>query len=213
MMLKRIPMLQKGCKLWIHWNADFNMPIGIWTCDKTIKKYQEKAGNFLQQSPLGESGERESLRRCPLGSNYTGISWVISMWNFLYTFNNSGCFIKENHLGECASCSHTQTPSFFKQLTEIEKLWTVFPSCMPFESPLRTPLLTGAFQVPARIHVALADAASEEALAPVTAGRSVVLPGGSVPTYGTQTVDPVVCGIHTCCLWGRTICSKKKGVE
>lgn len=81
---------------------------------------------------------------------------------------------------------------------------------MPFETPPQMPFLRGAFQVPARIHVALANAASEEALAPVTAGRSVVLPRGSVPTYGTQTVDPVVCGIHTCRLWGRTICSKKK---
>lgn len=82
---------------------------------------------------------------------------------------------------------------------------------MPFETPVQMPLLKGALPVPARVHVALANAASEEALAPVTAGRSVVLPGGSVPAYGTQTADPVVCGIHTCRLWGRTLCSKKGG--
>lgn len=82
---------------------------------------------------------------------------------------------------------------------------------MSFETPLQMPFLKRAFQVPARIHVALANAASEEALATVTAGCSVVLPCGSVPTYGTQTVDTVVCSIHTCGLWGRTICSQKGG--
>lgn len=51
----------------------------------------------------------------------------------------------------------------------------------------------------------LADAASEETLAPITAGGTIVLSCCSVPTYGTQTVDTVVCGIHTCCLWDRTI--------
>lgn len=51
----------------------------------------------------------------------------------------------------------------------------------------------------------LADAASEETLAPITAGGAIVLSCCSVPTYGTQTVDTVVCGIHTCCLWDRTI--------
>lgn len=50
---------------------------------------------------------------------------------------------------------------------------------------------------PARVHVVLADAAPEEALAAVTAGRPVVFARGSVPTDGTQAARPhVACGVH-----------------
>lgn len=42
-----------------------------------------------------------------------------------------------------------------------------------------------------------ADAASEEALAAVTAGRPVVFACGSVSTYGTQAARPQVArGVH-----------------
>lgn len=75
-----------------------------------------------------------------------------------------------------------------------------------FEAPPRIPFLKGTLPVPAGIDMTLAYAASEEALAPVTAGGSIVLACRSVPADGTQTVDAVVCGIHTCRLWGRTIC-------
>ncbi len=47
---------------------------------------------------------------------------------------------------------------------------------------------------PARVHVVFADAASEEALAAITAGRPVVFAGGSVSTYGTQAACPQVAG-------------------
>ena len=47
---------------------------------------------------------------------------------------------------------------------------------------------------PARVHVVFADAASEEALAAVTAGRPVVFARGSVSTYGTQAARPQVAG-------------------
>lgn len=42
-----------------------------------------------------------------------------------------------------------------------------------------------------------ADAASEETLAAVTAGRPVVFARGSVSTYGTQAAHPEVAhGVH-----------------
>lgn len=54
-----------------------------------------------------------------------------------------------------------------------------------FETPLKISFWEGAFQVPAGINVTLADTASEEALAPVTAGGAIVLSCRSVPTYST----------------------------
>lgn len=83
--------------------------------------------------------------------------------------------------------------------------WKLRVTPFPPAPHVETPLGTGARPVPAGVHVTLAYAAPEEALAAVAAGRSVVLPGRPVPTYGTQTVDAVVCGIHTCRLWGRTV--------
>lgn len=50
---------------------------------------------------------------------------------------------------------------------------------------------------PAGIHVVFADAASEEALAAVAAGRPVVFASGSVSAYGTQGGRPQVSrGVH-----------------
>lgn len=50
---------------------------------------------------------------------------------------------------------------------------------------------------PARVHVVFADAASEKALAAVTAGRPIVLSSGSVSTYGTQAARCQLAGsIH-----------------
>lgn len=48
--------------------------------------------------------------------------------------------------------------------------------------------------VPARVDVALANGAPEEALAAVTAGGSVVFPCGLVPADGTVGGDPVWTG-------------------
>ena len=96
--------------------------------------------------------------------------------------------------------------NFVLRVTEIRKLFIPLLLAWHFETSLKTTFLEGAFQVPAGINVTLADAASEETLAPITAGGTIVLSCCSVPTYGTQTVDTVVCGIHTCCLWDRTIC-------
>lgn len=45
--------------------------------------------------------------------------------------------------------------------------------------------------VPAGVDMTLAYGASEEALAAVTAGGSVVFPGGFVSADGTVTADPV----------------------
>lgn len=59
---------------------------------------------------------------------------------------------------------------------------------------------------PARVHVVFADAASEEALAAVAAGRPVVLASGSVSTYGTQAARPQVArGVHVGALGRRGV--------
>lgn len=50
----------------------------------------------------------------------------------------------------------------------------------------------GPVSSPAGIHVVFADAASEEALAAVAAGRPVVFARGSVSTDGAQTTCPQV---------------------
>ena len=89
---------------------------------------------------------------------------------------------------------------------EIRKRFIPLLLAWHFETSLKITFLEGAFQVPAGINVTLADAASEETLAPITAGGSIVLSCRSVPAYGAETVDTVICGIHTCCLWDRTIC-------
>lgn len=51
--------------------------------------------------------------------------------------------------------------------------------------------------LPARVHVVFADAASEEALAAVTAGGAVVFARGPVSTYSTQAARrQVTDGVH-----------------
>lgn len=57
----------------------------------------------------------------------------------------------------------------------------------------------------------LANAASEEALASVAAGRAVVFASGSVSTYGAQAAGAQVTrAVHVRALGGRGVCHEKR---
>lgn len=73
-----------------------------------------------------------------------------------------------------------------------KKVHFIFSSFVNPPSTQLAPLGPPRPPSPARVHVVLADAASEEALAAITAGRPVVFSCGSVSTYGTQAAHPHV---------------------
>lgn len=70
---------------------------------------------------------------------------------------------------------------------------------------------SNSWSSPARVHVVLANAASEEAFASVAAGRAVVFARGSVSTNGTQAAcAQVACAVHVSVLGRRRVWHKKK---